>query len=57
MPDQDKSRRDTLVEDLPMQEAQAADIKGGTEVDLKTTESVGEVQISSFNFMKKCDKA
>lgn len=56
MVDQDRSGHDTSVEDLPMQEARAADIKGGTEVDLKGTESAGEVQISSFNFMKKVDK-
>lgn len=56
MADQDRSGQDQSVEDLPMQEARAAEIKGGTEVELKGTESVGEVQISSFNFMKKVDK-
>ena len=56
MADQDQGAQDKLVEDLPIQEARAADIKGGVEVDLKGAESVGEVQISSFNFMKKVDK-
>ena len=45
-----QTTQEVPVEDLTVSEAGAAEVKGGAETQ------AGKVTVTSFNFMKKCDK-
>jgi hypothetical protein len=49
MDTQEVNKPDTKIEDLTVSEDTADEVKG-------SGAGAGEVSISSFNFMKKCDK-
>ena len=50
METQEPDKPETEIEDLTVSEDTSAEVKGAFA-------GAGEVSISSFNFMKKCDKA
>lgn len=53
METQEVNKPETEIEDLTVSEDTAAEVKGS---DGGAGAGAGKVSISSFNFMKKCDK-